>query len=568
MVAGRAACVTGLASAGADEIRVHPWTVARALRLEDADLLEARLSAVGAQRRLVVRGREVEERLYVPRDAPLVLAEWQAAPQPEGSAPCHDPLDLSIAWSLGAGGAAAAAPVPGGRAFGVRLPDGAAAALVSSVAPASWTADSLLVRLLPGEIFRLAFTAGADEASLAASVATLRSVESLVPARAAALRRQAAEGAGVDAPDPFVGQVLAAAVERLDGFLLAIPGGGACLVDGYGGAAPEIVTPTAAAAGIALLAGGCFDPALDALRFLGERLDAAGLPPSRVALKGSARPGGLEDAAAYLRLASHALDWTGDSALIGDEWPRVRRALAALLADLEGGAAPPRRLLEALSAAARTLGDAATVDALAAALRRPGSAPESRHIPDAGLSAFMEGRTRAGLRAWRAAAGAGAGVPPALWPGDGGRADAAAPAAALVASLLLGWLGADPDASRHRLRLRPQVPEDRAGFEARVRVGASRVRLRHTAEDRLHRFEIEQQTGALPLRAVLEPVLPDSRLRAVRIDGAPAELDPRRFGDGLLVPVQLMLDHARMVEIEVEDATDLPGVPPTIQDFR
>jgi hypothetical protein len=53
------------------------------------------------------------------------------------------------------------------------------------------------------------------------------------------------------------------------------------------------------------------------------------------------------------------------------------------------------------------------------------------------------------------------------------------------------------------------------------------------------------------MTALLEPYLPARPLRA-RIDGRPAELTPRLVGRDFVLPVQLVLDHARLLEVELE----------------
>jgi hypothetical protein len=122
----------------------------------------------------------------------------------------------------------------------------------------------------------------------------------------------------------------------------------------------------------------------------------------------------------------------------------------------------------------------------------------------------------------------------------------------VVAPLVCGMLGAEPDAFRNRLRLRPQLPEswDRAEFR-NLRVGEAAVTLRFERHhDRLV-FRAEQEHGSAPLTLLLEPVLHGHALRAARVDGSPAQLAPQPFGAGQLVPVQLVLDAERVLELEL-----------------
>jgi hypothetical protein len=62
-------------------------------------------------------------------------------------------------------------------------------------------------------------------------------------------------------------------------------------------------------------------------------------------------------------------------------------------------------------------------------------------------------------------------------------------------------------------------------------------------------FTLEQTRGAVPVRAVLEADLPARALREAVIDGVPAQLDARPFGDRLRVPVQLTLERSRTITL-------------------
>ncbi len=124
--------------------------------------------------------------------------------------------------------------------------------------------------------------------------------------------------------------------------------------------------------------------------------------------------------------------------------------------------------------------------------------------------------------------------------------------AMVLAPFVHGLLGAEADATRGRLQLRPQIPLawDRLDVNG-LRIGDAIVSLRYRRGGRIHAFTIEQVEGAVPLRLVFEPAIPAVEIGAVRIDGITATLHPRPHGERMLVPVQLALDHARTVEIEV-----------------
>jgi hypothetical protein len=118
----------------------------------------------------------------------------------------------------------------------------------------------------------------------------------------------------------------------------------------------------------------------------------------------------------------------------------------------------------------------------------------------------------------------------------------------VVLRFVHGLLGAEPDATRHRLRLRPRVG---AGLEVRqVRFGDGSVALRVDVTGPGVRCVVEQDAGAIPVTVLLEPVIEGS-LAGARVDGKPAELAPRAHEGGTLVPVQLVLDDARTLELEL-----------------
>jgi hypothetical protein len=63
--------------------------------------------------------------------------------------------------------------------------------------------------------------------------------------------------------------------------------------------------------------------------------------------------------------------------------------------------------------------------------------------------------------------------------------------------------------------------------------------------------EIEQTHGAMPIRAILEPVVTARALAGATVDGHPASLVPRPLGDRIRVPVQLALDHTRRLSLHL-----------------
>lgn len=119
-----------------------------------------------------------------------------------------------------------------------------------------------------------------------------------------------------------------------------------------------------------------------------------------------------------------------------------------------------------------------------------------------------------------------------------------------VFALLQDVLGARPDAGRGRIRIRPVVPAGWTGFEVRnLPAGDARIRVAVSNEERALDLEIEQTEGAIPVRAILEPVFEARALAGATVDGQPAALTARPMGSRLQVPVQLTLDHARTVRL-------------------
>jgi glycogen debranching enzyme len=123
-----------------------------------------------------------------------------------------------------------------------------------------------------------------------------------------------------------------------------------------------------------------------------------------------------------------------------------------------------------------------------------------------------------------------------------------------VSPLVYGLLGAEPDAPKGRLRLRPQLPAAWDRFEVRnLRMGEASLRLRYERNGPAHAFTIEQEEGAVPVRLIFEPALPGP-VAAARVDGVTAQLDPRPFGERVLAPVQLALDNERIIEFDTGPA--------------
>jgi hypothetical protein len=226
-------------------------------------------------------------------------------------------------------------------------------------------------------------------------------------------------------------------------------------------------------------------------------------------LRGDALAG---DAATVADMAAATLAWTGDTGSIREAWPRIR----PLLVDPAG---PPGH--DRLVALAEAIGDAGAVAALRS--RRPATL-----------------RAGTGAAAGRARPGRSF-LPP------GAAVASPAAAAGLVLDIADRLLGLAPDAPRNRLVLAPRIPPAWPGVSAdRIRMAESSVSLHHTSSGGMHRFDISQAAGAVPVLLVLQPTVPAGSWR-FEVDGAAAELDARPVEGGIAFAVQLALDQPRRV---------------------
>ncbi len=122
--------------------------------------------------------------------------------------------------------------------------------------------------------------------------------------------------------------------------------------------------------------------------------------------------------------------------------------------------------------------------------------------------------------------------------------------AMVVSPLVYGLLGAEPDATRGRLVLRPRPPKEWERFRVRqLSVGDAGVTLTYRRQGSTHRFTLAQERGARPLQLVLAPELPGAGVAETRVDGAPADLGAHRVGERWRVSVQLVLDAERSLEV-------------------
>jgi hypothetical protein len=204
----------------------------------------------------------------------------------------------------------------------------------------------------------------------------------------------------------------------------------------------------------------------------------------------------------YLLLAARYFLWSGHDAWLRTQLPRI---------DASVRECQPFAELHELAIALESIG----ADAEAAAVRARCANVQRRILPD-----------------WEAA--------------DCNQLPAAAPADT-VNAFLHTMLGVAPDAPRGRLRVRLCLPDwlDSLCVE-NLRMADALVLLQCTREAGHFSYVVEQIAGALPVSLIFEPTF-GAPVQAVFIDDVPAELAVRPHRDRLVAPVQLVLDHQRVL---------------------
>lgn len=258
--------------------------------------------------------------------------------------------------------------------------------------------------------------------------------------------------------------------------------------------------------------------------------------------------------------------WSGDLHTAAAAWQHVRASLPPLTAAIRDNDPDDTTVIlaaagfQAIAQTATDLGDprlAATILPHARAARV--LAAGRRLSPDAA-------RLAAALRITTPPIALAAGTDASAMDTDAPATDSNAPtirdavtaaeptAAALrILDLCDVALGLDPDATRHRLRLRPRVLPGVSRLEVRnIGFGDGTISLLcQWAPDRMV-FTIAQDSGAIPATALLEPVLAGGFGRAL-VDDMTADLQPRSEGDSMILPVQLVLDAERVLVVELTD---------------
>jgi hypothetical protein len=573
VVRGRDAVVEGWLDEPSLHVRCDGIHAAAGLRIRGATVRAARVTSLGVVRTLRLGDHDVVERIFVPATGSAAVVEWCDCARPD----VPGEIDLALDWAIpGPDGPATARSSTGGRwhAAGPTLlaeSEGAAVAFVLSnardLSAVSWEDGSLrcaaAVAPSDGPIRLLMAGSSAGVAEASAAVERIADAEILARARAARVRRAARERLAVCTGDADIDRAVEWAGVRVaeDADRLAAT----ARPDGDAGAG------RAAVVALASLALGEKAPAE---RLLASWGDDAGITARAAAL--------------ILLVAAWHGRWTGDAAAFADHLPTVRRAAevlgghrgrmeplgAAALAEIARAAeaASPAFAAEARGfltgmPAVRGSGGTATSLATLGVASAPGT-PAAPTEPDASSALFSvlfgepAGDSPSAAAAWRAMlAGPAAGLARwrdvllsgmehcnALWDHD------LDPAVLLLAWVHAG-LGAAPDAARHRLLLRPYAARVWKSWSvSELRVADARIGVSVDRDDEQLVARIDQSAGAFPLTLILELVLPETTITDVVVDGRPASLDVRRWGEGLIVPVQMVLDDRREVAITLRDA--------------
>ena len=123
--------------------------------------------------------------------------------------------------------------------------------------------------------------------------------------------------------------------------------------------------------------------------------------------------------------------------------------------------------------------------------------------------------------------------------------------AAPLLHFLRATLGLEVDPPSQRIELRPRLPAEWSRLEARnLPCGDATVSLHYERTGTRHMFQLTPVAGAVPARVAFLPLIGTRRIASVAVDGQPAVLDYRETPDGVVCPVQLVLDHTRTIHIE------------------
>jgi hypothetical protein len=274
---------------------------------------------------------------------------------------------------------------------------------------------------------------------------------------------------------------------------------------------------------LALLAAGLFDSAGTLLRQAG-----AGSP----------------DPLALAAAAGRYVAWTGDLRSAAALWGTARSALDVAASSPDNASA--RRFVLLAGALAGLERTATDLGDPAGAARAHSLARTARGRLD-GLQLDKGDRLLADALAVAPLMAGAIGEGPAR-KHAGGDVAIGTDAASTVLRFVHQTLAAEPDASRHRLRLQP-APRELALQE--LAFGDGSVALTISVEQDTVTFVLEQESGAIPVTALLEPRLAELPA-AAEVDGRTAELRPRRVHGGFVLPVQIVLDAPRTLTLRMQ----------------
>jgi len=119
----------------------------------------------------------------------------------------------------------------------------------------------------------------------------------------------------------------------------------------------------------------------------------------------------------------------------------------------------------------------------------------------------------------------------------------------LLCALAYGLWGLAADAPAGRVRIAPRLPSHLTRLRVEgVRVGSARLAVTYERDGPAHRYTLEPMRASVPPIVVFEPAIPGT-VTQVRIDGEAADLEAKTSARWTVVPVQLPVDGARVIEI-------------------